>query len=242
MKKKFKSEASESDYAVGPLTMKEIQTAISKRVSKIDREFRSIFQFIKDYPRSVSIFGSSRTEPGSPSYEHARRLGHRIATELGYTVLTGGGGGIMEAGNRGAFEAGGESVGLNIKLPKEQQPNSYTTSAFEAFYFFTRKVGLSFAAEAYIFFPGGYGTMDEFFEILTLVQTKKIRHVPIILVGSHYWEPLENFFQNYMLREYKAISPADLGLYTITDNDDTVIDLIRGVPVSVGVRGKQHSK
>jgi uncharacterized protein (TIGR00730 family) len=216
------------------LSKKDLHEVIAARTERIGAEFIAAFDLIKNYPRSVSIFGSARAEEGSPHYERARSLAARIVKDLNYTVITGGGGGIMEAANRGAFECSGQSVGLNIRLPKEQQKNAYTTASIEFSYFFTRKVALSFAAEAYIFFPGGYGTLDEFFEIITLIQTHKIRRVPIILVGRDYWEELHDFLFRNAYREEHAISKEDMDLYRITDDDNEIINLIKAVPI------KQH--
>jgi len=218
------------------LGKEEVNAQIQSRVARIDREFLAAFQFITNFPRSVTFFGSSRCTEESEHYIQARRLAGKIAKELGYTVLTGGSAGIMEAANRGAFEAGGESVGLNIKLPKEQSGNKYTTASIDFSYFFARKVALSFAAEAYIFFPGGFGTLDEFFEIITLVQTHKIRRVPIFLVGKDYWEPLNAFIRENILELHQAISRHDLNLYTITDDEDQILQAIRNVPISDGVK------
>jgi len=216
----------------------EVNEQIQSRVARIDREFLSAFQFITGFPRSVTFFGSSRFTEESEHYIQARRLAGRIVKDLGYTILTGGSAGIMEAANRGAFEAGGESVGLNIRLPKEQGRNKYTTAAIDFSYFFVRKVALSFAAEAYIFFPGGFGTLDEFFEIITLVQTRKIRKVPIFLVGKDYWEPLNVFIRENIYELHRAISRHDLDLYTITDDEDEIIQAIRSVPISDGTKRK----
>jgi uncharacterized protein (TIGR00730 family) len=142
------------------LSREEAQEIIRQRLDKINSEFSTAFEFIKDFPKSVTFFGSARVPEGSDLYKKARDLAFKISKELGYTILSGGGGGIMEASNRGAFEAGGESVGLNIVLPREQHINKYTTKSIELHHFFVRKVALAFAAEAYIFFPGGFGTMD----------------------------------------------------------------------------------
>jgi uncharacterized protein (TIGR00730 family) len=229
-------------FFVGPMTKDEVQEAIRARVSEVDRELRGIFQFIKDYPKSVTFFGSARVDETNLYYNQARHLSARIAKELGYTVLTGGGGGIMEAANRGAHEAGGQSVGLNIKLPKEQQLNQYTSASYEAYYFFVRKVGLSFAAEAYLFFPGGFGTLDELFEILTLVQTNKIRKTPVILVGTEYWHKLNEFIAEMMLKKVHAIDQEDMNLYTITDDEDEIIRLIKETPVTNSIPVKKFAK
>jgi len=217
-----------------PLTKEELQAEIGARIKRIDKEFCAAFEFITSYPRSVTFFGSARTARGSEHYNQARALAAKIVRELGYTILTGGSAGIMEAANRGAFEAGGESLGLNIKLPREQPANEYTTASIDFSYFFVRKVALSFAAESYVFFPGGFGTLDEFFEIITLVQTHKIRRVPIFLVGKDYWEPLQKFIKDNMYEIHQAISRHDMDLYRITDDGNEIVDAIRNVPVHSG--------
>ncbi|MDP3996794.1 MAG: TIGR00730 family Rossman fold protein [bacterium] len=211
-----------------------MQDEISGRVTRIEKEFKEAFEFIKCYPRSVSFFGSSRSRENDPYYEKARALAGRIAKDLQYTILTGGGKGIMEGANRGAFEAGGESVGLNITLPTEQLPNEYTSDQMNFYYFFTRKVALSFAAEAYIFFPGGFGTLDEFFEIATLVQTRKIPSVPIILYGREFWENLSHFIEENLLKKHGAIDEEDMSLYTITENEEEIIEIIKNAPLQHG--------
>jgi hypothetical protein len=137
----------------------------------------------------------------------------------------------MEAANRGAIEVGKPSVGLNIRLPNKQSLNSYTTDSMQFDYFFVRKTALSFAAEAYLFFPGGFGTLDEFFEVLTLIQTRKIRRVPIILVGSDYWNGLNHFIKDVLLGKHHSIEYADTNLYTVTDDDDKILEIIKGVPI-----------
>lgn len=217
-----------------PLTLLQISEAAEKRVAFISKEFRNGFEFIKNYPRSVTFFGSARTEEGDKYYEKARDLAKKIVSELRYSVLTGGGPGIMEAASRGAYEAGGNSIGLTIELPHEQISNKYLTDKVSFHYFFSRKVCLSFSAEAYIFFPGGFGTLDEFTEILTLVQTNKIPKAPIILVGENYWKPLENFLREVLLKD-KMIDTEDLSLYIITDNEDDVLKIIKDAPVRIGL-------
>ncbi|MES2214326.1 MAG: TIGR00730 family Rossman fold protein [Patescibacteria group bacterium] len=212
------------------LTRKEMQKVAAERVSEISKEFTDGFKFLEDYPKSVTFFGSTQFTEDNTYYEMARSLGARIVRDLGYSVITGGGPGIMEAANRGATEASGTSLGLTIKLPHEQIVNKYISKAINSYYFFVRKVILSFSAEAFIFFPGGYGTLDEFFEIITLVQTKKVVGVPIICVGSDYWKSLERFMQESLISR-GTISAEDLTLFTITDNEDEIIDLIKKVPI-----------
>ncbi len=218
-----------------PLTLEEIKKATAERIEKIQGEFKAGFDLIEKHPESVTFFGSARLSENHPSYITARRLAKKIVDELSYSVLTGGGPGIMEAANRGAFEAGGKSLGLQIKLPQEQISNPFTTEDVDFHYFFSRKVCLSFSAEAYIFFPGGFGTMDELFEILTLVQTKKIEKVPIILVGKNYWKHFNKLVTKLLARK-ELIDQEDTELYTITDNLDTIIKIIKETPVRNGIR------
>ncbi|MDP2641779.1 MAG: TIGR00730 family Rossman fold protein [bacterium] len=216
------------------LDRKEMQSIARQRVLEISKEFTEGFKFLEDYPKSVTFFGANQFKEDNPYYVSARKLASRIIKELGYSVLSGGGPGIMEAANRGAFEAGGDSLGLLIRLPNEQVTNKYITGEFSSYYFFVRKVCLSFSAEAFIFYPGGFGTMDEFFEILTLIQTKKIANVPLICVGSEYWNSLRQFMEKEMAVR-GTITPEDLNLFRIVDDHDEIIDIIRKVPVRVGM-------
>ncbi len=220
----------EHELTKPPLTKAEIEEEARRRVSRISKEFAQGFEFIKGHPRSVTFFGSARFTEGHPYYEKARRLAYKLSKE-GFAIVTGGGPGIMEAANRGAAEAGGPSLGLNIRLPREQAANPYVTEAVDFWYFFSRKVSLSFSAEAYIYFPGGFGTLDEFFEILTLVQTRKIPQVPIILVGWEYWGAFNTFIEKHILQEYRAISEKDMDLYTVTEDDDEVIKIAKEAPL-----------
>lgn len=214
------------------LSAQEINQNIKEHMEEINKEFRNGFEELKKYPKSVTVFGSSHSTPASPHYRQAQDLTYRIAKETGYTVITGGGPGIMTAANLGAMEGDGKSVGLTIDLPNEQHKNPYLTSNTGFKYFFARKAMLAFSAEAYIFFPGGYGTFDEFFTIITLIQTGKIPRVPIILVGKDFWTALKTFIVTYMLEKHHAIEPHDLELFVITDNLDKVIDIIKTAPVS----------
>lgn len=213
-----------------PLSRSEMHKESERRVSAISKELKEGFEFLEDYPYSVTFFGSARLPETDPHYQKARSLAKRIVTELGYSVITGGGPGIMEAANRGAFESKGSSLGITIKLPSEQRLNQFVTDHVPLYYFFTRKVCLSFSAEAFVFFPGGFGTLDEFFEILTLVQTKKINDIPLILVGSDYWKPLEEFLKNELLKR-GMIDAEDLNLFSIEDDEDVIMEKIRNAPV-----------
>jgi len=213
-----------------PLTKEEMIEAARGRIIEIQKEFRAAFELLGKYPKSVTFFGSARFTENNPHYIAAQNLAKRLSA-LGYSIVTGGGPGIMEAANRGAFENKGQSVGINIKLPREQMGNLYINDSMEVEYFFVRKVALSFAAEAYIFFPGGFGTLDEFFEILTLVQTRKIKHVPLILVGKDYWGALDQFILEQIYQKHKAVAPEDMRLYTITDDEDEVLEIVKNTPV-----------
>lgn len=194
----------------------EMQREYEARRLRIDADFNDGFEFINRYSNVVTVFGSARFKEQHPYYKKAREVGNMLAAE-GYTVVTGGAGGIMEAANRGAFEAGGVSIGLNIELPNEQVVNPYTTQALNFRYFFSRKVFLAFASQALICFPGGYGTLDELFEVMTLLQTKKMPSAPIILVGREFWSDLDDFIRKQLLDKHQTISTGDVGLYTITD-------------------------
>jgi len=218
-----------------PLTLKEVHEATDKRIEKVQQEFRSGFELIENHPQSVTFFGSARVSENHPAYKMAHHLATRIVRELNYAVLTGGGPGIMEAANRGAFEAKGKSLGLHIELPHGQKKNLFVTDQAEFYYFFSRKVCLSFSAESYVFFPGGFGTFDELFEILTLIQTGKIERVPIILVGKNFWKHFDRMINKLLLGK-KLIDPEDTKLYTITDNLDEVINIIKNTPVRNGIR------
>jgi uncharacterized protein (TIGR00730 family) len=206
------------------IIQRELLKETSERLTRIDREFADGFDLINKYNDTVSIFGSARFDAHHPYYEKAREIGAALSDE-GYTIVTGGGGGIMEGGDRGAMEAGGHSLGLNILLPHEQSLNPYATESMAFRYFFTRKVILAFGASAYLYFPGGYGTLDELFEVMTLIQTKKMPVAPIILVGTEYWTALDMFIKTYLLEGMHTISPGDESLYSITE-DITVIKAI----------------
>lgn len=179
---------------------------------------------IKTYPQGVTVFGSARLKEDNQYYVKARELGQKLA-KAGIPVITGGGNGIMEAANRGAFESGGRSIGLNIQLPREQTLNQYTTDNLEFNYFFARKVMLAFSSKVYVYFPGGFGTIDEFSEILTLIQTKKVPPAPLILFGSDFWKPLDDFFYWKMEKESGTIGVGDRSLYTISDDIDQIVQI-----------------
>ncbi|MFC1556896.1 TIGR00730 family Rossman fold protein [candidate division KSB1 bacterium] len=196
----------------------------SWRLFRIIAEFVEGFEDLNALPPAVTIFGSARTRPGDKYYKLARDLGKRLVKEK-LCVITGGGSGIMEAANRGAFEAKGISVGLNIELPFEQQPNPYINKLINFRYFFVRKVMFVKYAHAFVAFPGGFGTMDEVFEMLTLIQTDKIKEFPVILVGSEFWNSLLEFVNKTLLGTGK-ISPEDVELIHVVDSLDEVIQKI----------------
>jgi uncharacterized protein (TIGR00730 family) len=196
------------------------------RILRIMSEFVDGFQFISTIRKSVTIFGSARLPAKDPRYQLARRLGQLLA-QRGYTVVTGGGPGLMQASNQGACEAGGQSVGLNIELPQEQRTNPYVKLSKSFHYFFSRKVMLDFSADAYVFFPGGFGTLDEFFELVTLHQTGKLhRAVPIVLIDVEYWSPLLAWMEQTLLHTYHTITPSDLQIWTLTDDLGEAVRLI----------------
>lgn len=202
----------------------EFKTSDSWRVLRITSEFVTGFDSLATITRGVSIFGSARTAPTDEIYEAARQTA-RLLARAGFEIITGGGPGVMEAANRGAFEAGKVSVGCNIELPFEQLPNPYLTKSLSFKYFFVRKTMFIKYSNAYIIFPGGFGTMDELFEALTLIQTRKIRNFPVVLFGSQYWRGLLAWLTSTMLNE-KNISPADLGLIHLTDSPKDAVDFI----------------
>ncbi|MEN9557705.1 MAG: hypothetical protein RL141_74 [Candidatus Parcubacteria bacterium] len=190
-------------------------------------EFIEGFQFLDNLRGEVSIFGSRLAGEKSPAYKEARKLGNMLAKQ-GYTVITGGGPGIMEAGNRGAFEAGGDSIGLDIELPTEQRRNQYVTRSVGFHYFFTRKVMLSAAAQAYVFFPGGFGTLDEMTEMVTLIQTGKIpSNVPVILVGKKFWAPFLAWVKDILCTKEGYISRMDFSLLQLVDTPEAAFDIIK---------------
>ena len=212
------------------VTRKKMEQLIKRREKITGEEFDKGYNLIKKYPRSVSILGSARFGRDSVYYKKAVSLGNRIVKELKYAVVTGGGPGIMEAANKGAYEAGGASLGFVIKLPQEQSVNKYMTDYVEFEYFFSRKTLLFFAAETYIYFPGGFGTLDELMEVLTLIQTKKISKTPVILVGKEFWTPFLDLFKQKLAIETNTINMEDTEIYKIVDSENEIIEIIRNAP------------
>ncbi|MFN3909243.1 MAG: TIGR00730 family Rossman fold protein [Flavobacterium sp.] len=206
-------------------TWNEIRTNDSWAIFKIMSEFVNGFETMGRIGPCVSIFGSARTKPDHEYYLLAEEIAYKIS-KAGYGVITGGGPGIMEAGNKGAHRGGGTSVGLNIELPFEQHFNPYIDNDknLQFDYFFVRKVMFVKYSQGFVVMPGGFGTLDELFEAITLIQTKKIGRFPIILVGSSFWGGLMEWIQNVLLEKYQKISPGDMNLFKIVDTADEVVE------------------
>jgi uncharacterized protein (TIGR00730 family) len=201
--------------------------ASADEAARIAEEFRAGFEVVERIPKpAVTIFGSARVHEGNPIYEHARAAA-RLFAEAGFTVVTGGGPGVMESANRGAQEAGGLSVGFNIELPHEQSPNPYLDVCHTFQHFYARKTMLVKVAEGFVMFPGGFGTLDEMFEALTLIQTGKVLHFPVVLVGRAYWGDLLDWIGDELL-EHGMISRDDLRLLYLTDDPaEAVHEVVR---------------
>lgn len=205
---------------------------IQAHLEHIQDEFRNGFEILKKYPKSVTMFGSSMIDEKSPVYTKASELSKKISEEISYTIVTGGGPGLMEAFNKGAFQAHGQSVGFNESLPHDHKTNEYLTDEIRFSYFFSRKAMMTFTSEAFIFFPGGFGTFDELFSVLTLIQTDKIPRVPVVLFDSSFWNGVLSFFKEVMIDKFGTIREKDLKLFTITDSPDEVVSIIKNAPVS----------
>ena len=196
----------------------------SWRIFKIIGEFVDGVEALHDLGPAVSIFGSARTKPDSPYYKKTEIIAGKFV-KYGFAVITGGGGGIMEAGNKGAAEANGISVGLNISLPFEQKPNDYSNIKVQFNYFFIRKVMFVKYAKAYIIMPGGFGTLDEMFEAITLIQTLRLKPLPVIMVGTDYWGGLIDWIKARLIKE-KTASKKDLNIFHLLDDPDEIVDLV----------------
>ena len=194
------------------------------RMFRIMAEFVEGFEALADCVPAVSIFGSARVMPDHADYQKAEMIGRQLARE-GFSIITGGGPGVMEAANKGAFEAGGRSVGLNIELPMEQSPNPYSNIRVSFRYFFIRKVMFVKYASGFVILPGGFGTLDELFESITLIQTGKIRPFPVVLVGSAYWNGLVTWIRDVMMQDQK-ISAQDLAILRVVDTAEEAIAVI----------------
>jgi uncharacterized protein (TIGR00730 family) len=208
------------------MTFAEKDGNFSWRVFRIMSEFVDGFEFLSKLDRTVTIFGSARLPQDNPYYQKARELAFRLSKH-GFTIVTGGGPGIMEAGNRGAAEAGGKSVGLNIEMPLEQEFNPYVKQGIGFHYFMARKFMLDYSALAYVFFPGGFGTLDELFTISTLIQTGKAdRDVPIVLIGREFWEPLLDWVRDALVARWHTVGARDLEIWQLTDDLEEAVHLI----------------
>ncbi|MBL9121806.1 MAG: TIGR00730 family Rossman fold protein [Phycisphaerae bacterium] len=195
------------------------------RALRIMSEFVDAVDTMSRIPAAISVFGSARTQPTDPYYLKAVDIGRKLVAK-NFAVITGGGPGIMEAANKGALEAKGVSVGLNIALPMEQKPNPYQNIELDFRYFFIRKVMFVKYARGFIIFPGGFGTMDEFFEALTLMQTLKIEPFPVVLIGTDFWSGLLDWFRKTLDAKYHTISPGDFSLFHVTDDIDEAVRIV----------------
>jgi len=211
-------------------------TQESWRVLRILSEFVEALDTLERIPPAVSVFGSARTRPDSPIYQQAVDCGRRLA-QAGFATITGGGPGIMEAANRGALEAGGVSVGLNITLPMEQKPNPYQNVELDFRYFFIRKVMFVKYARGFIIFPGGFGTMDEYFESLTLIQTLKVVPFPVVLIGTRFWSGLLSWMRETLDQEHHTISSQDMNLFSVTDDVEEAVRIVHETHLGIRQAG-----
>ena len=209
------------------------------RIFRIMAEFVEGFDELANVGPAVSIFGSARTEPGTKYYELARETSFEIA-KAGFAVITGGGGGVMEAANRGAAEAKGNSVGLNIELPFEQMPNEHQNISLTFRYFFCRKVMFLKYANGFVVMPGGFGTMDEFFESICLIQTFKQAYFPVILMGSDYWKGLIDWLEKIMLDDHGYISPEDMNVFQMVDDPAQAAKILKDFYDKHGIAGLEE--
>lgn len=218
----LKTEHHEHQYVIDDLTIRD-----TWRMFRILAEFVDGFETLSQIYPAVSIFGSARVKPGDPIYEQAVEIS-RLLVQSGFNVISGGGPGVMEAANKGAAEAGGKSVGLNIQLPYEQKPNPYANIRLDFRYFFIRKVMFVKYAVAYVILPGGYGTLDELSEAITLIQTKRIKPFPVILVNRNYWKGLLDWFRKVACPEC-MISQEDLDIIQVMDDPEEVVRTIKRI-------------
>lgn len=230
------------------LNMPETSIKDMWRIFRVMAEFVEGFDELRTIGPAVSFFGSSRAKPEHKYYKLAEKTAGKFV-DKGFAVITGGGGGIMEAANKGAAQAGGKSIGLNIELPMEQVPNQYQNMSLHFRYFFCRKVMFLKYAHGFIVFPGGYGTMDEFFESLVLIQTLRQASFPVILMGSEYWQGLVQWMQQKMLNEYEHISAEDMNVFTLVEEPEKAVQIIvdfkeseaqEGMRLPSGMRRNSH--
>lgn len=226
-KNQGETEVLNQNYCRIPLTVEEERSQseptdihqLSWRIFRIMAEFVAGFQLLSETSREVTFWGGTQIKRGSHWYNVAEELGEMVAKN-GFTVITGGGPGIMEAANKGAKQGKGTSVGFNIQLPREQSLNRYVTKGYAFHYFFSRKVMMAASAQAYVFFPGGFGTMDEFFEIVTLIQTGKMQKTPVICVGKEYWNGLFAWIKKVQRDQFQTVHQADIDLIQLVDTAD----------------------
>ncbi len=210
-----------------PPVEEDFRKTFSWRIFRIMAEFVEGFQFVAGFKKAAGIFGSTRAKESDHYYQEARKLASLLVKE-DYVIVTGGGPGIMEAANLGAFEAGGESVGINIQLDGIQRTNEYVKNAIGLHYFFTRKVLFSYSCHTYVFFPGGFGTLDEFFELVTLVQTKKLAYpVLLVAVGKEFWQPMFDWVKKEIYEKHKAVSKEEIDIIHLVDSAEEVVSLIK---------------
>lgn len=222
-----------------PHTLEEIKNSCQIRfgssgelieVCRVSEELVQGIDIVNKHDKLATVYGSARFSPEHPMYETARMIAARLVQDAGYGVITGGSHGIMEGANRGAFEAGGTSIGATIVLPNEQTTNPYVTEIAPFEYFFTRKTALRYSSEIAIYMPGGFGTLDELFDLLTLIQTHKIKQIPVILFGSPFWNPLVAFIKQTLVSEWNTVSQTDLDLFVVTDSIDEIVEIAKRTP------------
>jgi len=231
-KKKFIKEIHKSGQiclpaaTIGKLMNLSPERVSDMRLARITQEFARGFHFLKNYGKSATFFGSARCVAGDKHYKEAKNLAFLLSKD-DFAIITGGGPGVMEAANKGAAEAGGQSAGINIRLDRIQNVNPYVKESVSFHYFFTRKVMLAFASEVYIFFEGGFGTLDEFFEMITLVQTRKIDPIPIVLVGESYWGPLLKWIEKDLYQKRRNIDKKDIKIYRLVKDTSEAARVIK---------------
>ncbi len=217
----------------GLLTLGDIRKACEVRYGRngemvelcqMSEELRQGIDALQKFSRIATVYGSARLPENSQYYTAIEELTYALAKNLGYTILSGGGGGVMEAASKGGQRAGSKVLGATIIIPQEQKTNRFVSDVIPFYYFFTRKVALRYSTELAIYCPGGFGTFDELFEVLTLIQTKKMKRIPVVLFGSDFWNPLDKVIKETLLTTYGTISPEDRKLYIITDDIDTVLE------------------
>lgn len=210
-----------------PAPKEDFRETFQWKIFRVMAEFIDGFHFVADLKKAVTIFGSTQLKEDNEDYQKAKKLGFLLAKD-GFSVVTGGGPGIMEAANRGAFEAKGDSVGINIQLLEGERANAFLSRSIAFHYFFTRKVMLSYSSYGYVFFAGGFGTLDEFFEIITLIHTKRISNKTLVIaVGKKYWQVVYDLLEKSLVKEYKTIFAKDLDLFYIVDTPEEAFEIIQ---------------